>query len=56
VQPRGEVDLGVLGPAQLGHLHVPLSERQPLRLLFEVVEEVAEPVVPSHPRTLAGGT
>ena len=54
VQPGGEVDLGVLRPALLGDLRVALGQRQTLGLLLEVVEEVEQPLLPPHPRTLTG--
>ena len=53
-QAGREVDLGVLGPALLGHQRVALGEGETVGLLLEVVEQVEEPLFPAHPRTLAG--
>ena len=47
-QPAGQGDRGVLGPAAVGQLGVALGGVQRLGLPLEVVEEVEEPLVPTH--------
>ena len=47
-QPAGQGDRGVLGPAAVSQLRVALGGVQRLGLPLEVVEEVEEPLVPTH--------
>ena len=48
VQPRGEVDPGVLGQGQVGDVGVPVGEVQALGLLLEVVEQGEHRCFPAH--------